>query len=109
MAIHKETLARFKEENPDNKLITNSTTTDDRTSIPKSNSQTSDTSQPNMIPNNANDGDGVVGRCETVLNTTLAEFEHYHSQKRETFESITKAHLDSEIAFYEKVGKRFER
>ena len=45
----------------------------------------------------------VGARCETVLNTTMAEFEVYHAAKRNDFENLTKTHLDSEIAFYEKV------
>ncbi|KAJ4473843.1 hypothetical protein J3R30DRAFT_3707813 [Lentinula aciculospora] len=43
-------------------------------------------------------------RCETVLNTTMAEMETYHSQKVEDFEMLTKDHLDGEIALYEQVG-----
>lgn len=41
-----------------------------------------------------------------MLNTTLAEFDDYHSQKKEDFERITKEHLDNEILFYEKVSNR---
>ena len=104
IAIHNETLSRFKEESPETNFITN-TDTDINTSIPKSNPQSNDTSQSERIPDNNGDGDGVAGRCETVLNTTLAEFEQYHTQKREAFETITKTHLDSEIAFYEKVRR----
>ncbi|KAJ4476149.1 hypothetical protein C8R41DRAFT_774091 [Lentinula lateritia] len=40
-------------------------------------------------------------RCETVLNTTMAEMETYHSQKVEDFETLAKDHLDGEIALYE--------
>jgi hypothetical protein len=44
-----------------------------------------------------------VARCETVLNTTMAEMETYHTQKVEDFSTLTKEHLDGEIAFYEQV------
>lgn len=50
----------------------------------------------------------VAARCETVLNTTMAEMETYHSQKIEDFAAITKEHLDGEIDFYEQVGKLHE-
>src|ERR1700729_1929913 len=45
----------------------------------------------------------MAARCETVLNTTMAEMETYHSQKVEDFATITKEHLDGEINFYEQV------
>ncbi|GJJ14963.1 hypothetical protein Clacol_009233 [Clathrus columnatus] len=45
----------------------------------------------------------VAARCETVLNTTMAEFETYHRQKTEDFQRFTVEHLDSEIDFYEQV------
>ena len=45
----------------------------------------------------------VSARCETVLNTTMAEMEIYHSQKIEDFETLTKEHLDGEIQLYEQV------
>ncbi|THH21169.1 hypothetical protein EW146_g355 [Bondarzewia mesenterica] len=50
-----------------------------------------------------NDGtdEEVAARCETVLNTTMAEMETYHTQKVEDFSSLAKEHLDGEIAFYE--------
>lgn len=44
-----------------------------------------------------------MGRCETVLNVTMAEVDTYHSQKVEDLKSITVDHLDGEIAFYEQV------
>lgn len=34
----------------------------------------------------------------------MAEFDAYHNAKRDDFERIVKAHLDGEIAFYEKVS-----
>jgi sorting nexin-9/18/33 len=45
----------------------------------------------------------VASRCETVLNTTMAEIETYHAQKVEDFASLAKEHLDGEIEFYEQV------
>lgn len=43
----------------------------------------------------------VATRCETVLNTTMAEFEIYHDQKVEDFHGLTTDFLDSEITLYE--------
>ncbi|KAJ6612645.1 hypothetical protein B0H10DRAFT_2051303 [Mycena sp. CBHHK59/15] len=48
----------------------------------------------------------MAARCETVLNTTMAEMETYHTQKIEDFSTLTKEHLDGEIAFYEQVLNR---
>lgn len=45
----------------------------------------------------------VSARCETVLNTTMAEMETYHFQKIDDFETLTKEHLDGEIQLYEQV------
>jgi hypothetical protein len=45
----------------------------------------------------------MAARCETVLNTTMAEMETYHAQKCEDFRTLTTEHLDGEIAFYEQV------
>lgn len=45
----------------------------------------------------------VAARCETVLNTTMAEMETYHTQKVEDFQTLAKEHLDGEIALYEQV------
>jgi WASP-binding domain of Sorting nexin protein. len=45
----------------------------------------------------------MAARCETVLNTTMAEMETYHTQKGEDFRTLTIEHLDGEIAFYEQV------
>lgn len=47
----------------------------------------------------------MAARCETVLNTTMAEMETYHSQKVEDFHTLAKEHLDGEIALYEHVGR----
>lgn len=46
----------------------------------------------------------IAARCETVLNTTMAEMDTYHTQKVEDFRNIVMEHLDGEIAFYEQVG-----
>ncbi|KAI0302386.1 hypothetical protein B0F90DRAFT_1627635 [Multifurca ochricompacta] len=48
----------------------------------------------------------IASRCETVLNTTMAEMETYHTQKVEDFASLAKEHLDGEIEFYEQVLNR---
>ncbi|KAF8270474.1 hypothetical protein EI94DRAFT_1777873 [Lactarius quietus] len=48
----------------------------------------------------------IASRCETVLNTTIAEMETYHTQKAEDFAEIAKEHLDGEIEFYEQVLNR---
>ncbi len=45
----------------------------------------------------------MAARCETVLNTTMAEIETYHTQKQEDFQALTKDHLDGEIALHEQV------
>ena len=44
--------------------------------------------------------DDVAARCETVLNTTMAEFDVYHSQKVDDFETFFCTHLDAELAFH---------
>ena len=46
----------------------------------------------------------MAARCETVLNTTMAEFETYHDQKVEDFQTLTTEYLDGEIALYEQVS-----
>ncbi|KAI0002165.1 hypothetical protein BJV74DRAFT_817412 [Russula compacta] len=48
----------------------------------------------------------VASRCETVVNTTMAEMETYHTQKVEDFASLAKEHLDGEVEFYEQVLHR---
>ncbi|KDQ50377.1 hypothetical protein JAAARDRAFT_211785 [Jaapia argillacea MUCL 33604] len=50
----------------------------------------------------------MVARCETVLNTTMAEMDTYHTQKLEDFRSLATDHLDGEIAFYEQILSRLE-
>ncbi|KAI9508532.1 hypothetical protein F5148DRAFT_1195231 [Russula earlei] len=51
----------------------------------------------------------VASRCETVLNTTMAEMETYHAQKVEDFATLAKEHLDGEIKFYEQVLFRLRK
>ncbi|KAG6903388.1 hypothetical protein C0995_013141 [Termitomyces sp. Mi166 len=48
----------------------------------------------------------LAARCETVLNTTMAELETYHTQKIEDFSTFAKEHLDGEIQFYERILSR---
>ncbi|KAF8068907.1 hypothetical protein FPV67DRAFT_1490194 [Lyophyllum atratum] len=48
----------------------------------------------------------MAARCETVLNTTMAEMETYHTQKVEDFRTLTQEHLDGEIQFYKQVLNR---
>ncbi|THG93241.1 hypothetical protein EW145_g8426 [Phellinidium pouzarii] len=66
--IHKTTLSRYKEYSA------------------------SPSSTPDALEKS--DEDDAAARCETVLNTTMAEFEVYHGQKQEDFARITKGHLD---------------
>ncbi|CAE6444702.1 unnamed protein product [Rhizoctonia solani] len=42
-------------------------------------------------------------RCETVLHTTLAEFETYHTQRAEDLTRLATEYLDEEIALHEQV------
>ncbi|KAI1794306.1 hypothetical protein LXA43DRAFT_134219 [Ganoderma leucocontextum] len=48
----------------------------------------------------------MAARCETVLNTTMAEMDTYHTQKLEDFQELAKEHLDGEIALYEQILSR---
>jgi sorting nexin-9/18/33 len=48
----------------------------------------------------------MVARCETVLNTTMAEMDVYHKQKGEDLKAVTVDYLDGEIMFYEQVQCR---
>jgi len=50
----------------------------------------------------------MAARCETVLNTTMAEIETYHTQKLEDFQALTKDYLDGEIEFHEQVLARLK-
>ncbi|KAF8521008.1 hypothetical protein JB92DRAFT_2807841 [Gautieria morchelliformis] len=50
--------------------------------------------------------DEVAARCETVLNTTMAEIETYHHQKVEDFKRFASEHLDGEIEFYDQILTR---
>jgi len=45
----------------------------------------------------------LAARCETVLNTTMAEMDTCHTQKVEDFTALATEHLDGEIEFYEQV------
>ncbi|KAG8903855.1 hypothetical protein FRC01_008958 [Tulasnella sp. 417] len=56
--------------------------------------------------NSADPDHARAARCETVLNTTMAEFDSYHDQKGEDFDRIAKEHLDGEIAFHEQILRR---
>ena len=58
---------------------------------------------PGLSPQQPNEEE-VASRCETVLNTTMAEIETYHTQKVEDFASLAKEHLDGEIELYEQVS-----
>ncbi|KAF9568707.1 hypothetical protein CPC08DRAFT_679040 [Agrocybe pediades] len=50
----------------------------------------------------------MAARCETVLNTTMAEMDVYHQQKTEDLKTIATDHLDGEIAFYEQILTRLK-
>ena len=45
----------------------------------------------------------IASRCETVLNTTMAEMDVYHEQKIEDIKMLVGDYLDGEIALYEQV------
>ncbi|KAI0078645.1 PX-domain-containing protein [Panus rudis PR-1116 ss-1] len=45
----------------------------------------------------------LAARCETVLNTTMAEMDTYHTQKVEDFEKLARELVDGEIELYEQV------
>ncbi|KAH0826616.1 hypothetical protein J3R83DRAFT_4980 [Lanmaoa asiatica] len=55
-----------------------------------------------------NPNEDVASRCETVLNATMSELDTYHTQKVEDFTSLTKDHLDGEIALYEQMLTRLK-
>ncbi|KIP04499.1 hypothetical protein PHLGIDRAFT_75831 [Phlebiopsis gigantea 11061_1 CR5-6] len=57
---------------------------------------------------NGQENEEVAARCETVLNTTMAEFETYHDQKVEDFTALTTEYLDGEIALYEQILTRLK-
>ncbi|KAF9484995.1 hypothetical protein BDN70DRAFT_871680 [Pholiota conissans] len=52
--------------------------------------------------------ENMVARCETVLNTTIAEMDVYHRQKGEDLKAVTVDYLDGEIAFYEQILTRLK-
>ena len=86
MTTHKATLSRYKE-----------ATIEENVSLPSS--QRGDLTELDLFQAD----EEVAARCETVLNTTMAEMEIYHAQKGEDFETLMKDHIDGEIAFYEQV------
>ncbi|KAF9072231.1 hypothetical protein BDP27DRAFT_1320612 [Rhodocollybia butyracea] len=55
-----------------------------------------------------NTDDELASRCETVLNTTMAEMETYHAQKVEDFAILAKDHLDGEIRLYQQILTRLQ-
>ena len=57
---------------------------------------------------NGRTDDELASRCETVLNTTMAEMETYHTQKIEDFSTLTKEHLDGEIHLYQQILSRLQ-
>jgi sorting nexin-9/18/33 len=59
------------------------------------------TSHTSQSPNP--DAPEIAARCETVLNTTMAEFDTYHTQRGEDFTQMAVEYLDSEIELYEQV------
>src|SRR5690349_15389581 len=50
----------------------------------------------------------IASRCETVLNTTMAEMDFYHQQKTSDITGIMIEHLDGEIALYEQILTRLK-
>jgi len=50
----------------------------------------------------------TASRCETVLNTTMAEMDVYHEQKIEDVKMLVGDYLDSEIALYEQILTRLK-
>lgn len=59
------------------------------------------TLSPPNLTDRFQENEEMAARCETVLNTTMAEIETYHTQKQEDFQTLTKDHLDGEIALHE--------
>ncbi|KAI0701080.1 hypothetical protein BC835DRAFT_1265507 [Cytidiella melzeri] len=54
------------------------------------------------------ENDEISARCETVLNSTMAEFDTYHDHKIEDFQLLTTDFLDSEIALHEQLLVRLK-
>jgi len=50
----------------------------------------------------------IASRCETVLNTTMAEMDFYHQQKTSDIKTIVTEHLEGEIALYEQILARLK-
>ncbi|EJC97781.1 uncharacterized protein FOMMEDRAFT_149578 [Fomitiporia mediterranea MF3/22] len=106
--IHRETLLRYKEES-ESELTRSPINSNSDSSNAQSNDDWKDTDDGKTIDKKGTkeeEENTAQARCETVLNTTLAEMDEYHSTKRDTFEQITKMHLDNEIAFYEQLLTR---
>ncbi|KAL5522561.1 hypothetical protein ACEPAG_8578 [Sanghuangporus baumii] len=94
--IHRQTLDRYKE----------ASETTQELYCPNVQKNTEANGTEAIHASSGEEEDSVAARCETVLNTTLAEFDAYHSAKRDDFERIVTSHLDGEIAFYEKILTR---
>ncbi|KAL5523195.1 hypothetical protein ACEPAF_1462 [Sanghuangporus sanghuang] len=94
--IHRQTLERYKEASESTEELS-------RPDVRK-NDEANEAEA--IHASSGEEEDSVAARCETVLNTTLAEFDAYHTAKRDDFERIVTSHLDGEIAFYEKVLMR---
>ncbi|KAL5499175.1 hypothetical protein ACEPAH_1693 [Sanghuangporus vaninii] len=94
--IHRQTLERYKEASESIQELS-------RPNVQK-NDEANETEA--IHASSGEEEDSVAARCETVLNTTLAEFDAYHTAKRDDFERVVTSHLDGEIAFYEKVLTR---
>jgi WASP-binding domain of Sorting nexin protein len=56
-----------------------------------------------MFDNRLQADESTASRCETVLNTTMAEMDVYHEQKIEDVKMLVGDYLDGEIALYEQV------
>lgn len=46
----------------------------------------------------------MVGRCETVLNVTMAEMDRAHRERVEDWTAMGRNYLDSQVDFYEGVS-----
>ncbi|KAL4245133.1 hypothetical protein ABKN59_010528 [Abortiporus biennis] len=55
------------------------------------------------------ENEDLAARCETVLNTTMAEIETYHTQRSEDFKGIVEDYLDCEIRVVEQVLHRLRQ
>ncbi|KAK4689866.1 sorting nexin-9/18/33, partial [Tremellales sp. Uapishka_1] len=48
----------------------------------------------------------ISSRCETILNSTLSEIDHYHDTKTADIRALLSTYLDSEITTHEKILDR---